>query len=127
MLVIGYLSAQIDGAINGYLIDLSGKPGIAIDKRYPWELQAALLLVGLAAIAAYRRLATLRAVRITVLGILIVGILAAGAAYMPAQSTMPNLFSISAVYGGVSPFTLAALAGVLADLFLGRQHESESL
>lgn len=123
VLVIGYISAQIEGATKGYIVDLSGTPGVAIEKRYPFELQLALLLIGIAAIAAYRRVSGSRASRIAVVSVLGLAVVAAGVAFMPAQSTIPNLFSLSAVYGGVSPFTLALLACVVFDMAPLQRHE----
>ena len=44
VLIIGYITVQTQGLIQGYLVDVSGLPSIVIAKRFPWELQIAVVL-----------------------------------------------------------------------------------
>lgn len=121
VLVVGYLAVQIDGMTKGYLVGLSGSPTIAVAKRFPWELEVAMVLIGFAAFTLFRRFANPVPVRRTVLGTLIVLAVLAGTLHEPAATFQPDLVSISLIYGGTSAFTMALIAGILADLVARRE------
>lgn len=116
VLIIGYITVQTQGMVQGYLVDVSGLPSIVIAKRFPWELQIAGVLLGLAGIAIYRKAIDTRAARIAVLAVFVLAAVIAAAFFVPVQSTRTNLFVIAFVGGGASSFNLAFIAAVLADL-----------
>ncbi|MCB5273703.1 MULTISPECIES: hypothetical protein [unclassified Arthrobacter] len=114
--IIGYTTVQTQGMIQGYLVDVSGLPNIVIAKRFPWELQIAAVLFGLAGIAIYRKAIDTRPARIAVLAVFVLAAVIAAVFFVPVQSTRTNLFVIAFVGGGASSFNLALIAAVLADL-----------
>jgi hypothetical protein len=120
VLIIGYTTVQTQGMIQGYLVDVTGLPSIVIAKRFPWELQIAAVLLGLAGIAVYRKAIDTRASRIAVLAVFVLAAVIAAVFFVPVQSTRTNLFVISFVGGGASSFNLALIAAVLADLIYSR-------
>lgn len=80
-----------------------------------------MVFVGLAAFAAYRKLVVARATRVTVLAVLVLTLIYAGLSFEPM---LPNLAVLSFYYGGSSPFTLAMIAFVAADLMLRPARET---
>jgi hypothetical protein len=116
VLIIGYITVQTQGMVQGYLVDATGLPSIVIAKRFPWELQIAAVLFGLAGIAVYRKTINTRAARTAVLVVLVLAAVIAALFFVPVQSTRTNLFTIAFVGGGASTFNLALIAAVVADL-----------
>jgi hypothetical protein len=130
ILVTGYLASQTEGMLNGYLLDWTGLPSVAVVMRFPWELALASILFGFAAVAAYRRTVLTRTAQVVVLTILLAAAIVAGFSFVEVHTTRTNIFTIAFVNGGASPLNLAFIAFVLADLLLIRpelgRHRNES-
>ena len=116
VLVAGYLALQTEGMLNGYLFDLSGTPATSIAKRFPWELQVAIVLMGFAAVVAYRRFTADRTAKVVVLSALILAAVLSAALYETIHTTRTSLFAMALVNGGTSPLTLGFIAGVASDV-----------
>jgi hypothetical protein len=65
VLVVGFLRVEIELTTKGTLMDLGGNLSIFFEKRFPWELQAAAVVVVGAVVVAYRKFVRSRAARLT--------------------------------------------------------------
>ena len=120
VMVVGYLALQTEGMLNGYLFDLSGTPTTSIAKRFPWELQAATVLVCFAASVAYRRLADVRRLKVLVFATLVLASVLSLLFFETVHGTRTSLLAMIFVDGGISPLILGFIAVVAADTIYGK-------
>jgi lysylphosphatidylglycerol synthetase-like protein (DUF2156 family) len=125
VLVVGFLRVEIELTTKGTLMDLGGNLSIFFEKRFPWELQAAAVVVVGAVVVAYRKFVRSRAARLTVLTVLAVAAIISGFAYIPSQTVWLDIFSRCFIEGGSSPFNLVFIGGVVADFVLRRDGDHD--
>ncbi len=115
--LISVIESHRLAVLDGYLTDWQGLPVAAIAPRYPWELDIAILAVGLIAVwigasevfqlAGYDRVAGFVAIAIAALAFLII----AAVNFQPKGSPSRRWFVIDAISDG---YTVTLAFGALA-------------
>jgi small-conductance mechanosensitive channel len=119
----GFLTIQLELSQAGApLLDLNMRPVPATGEWVPYVLRAGLVLLALAAVLGYRSLTRTRVSRvITLLGLVTAAFIGAYTLRpLPADGEPRHIALDSLMYGAVSPFTLALIGAVIADMAIAR-------
>ena len=119
----GFLTIQLELSQAGApLLDLNMRPVPVTGEWVPYALRIGLVLLALAAVLGYRSLARTRASRvITLLGLVAAAFIGAYTLRpLPADGEPRSIALDSLMYGAVSPFTLALIGAVTADMVIAR-------
>lgn len=121
----GYLTIQLElSEIGAPLFDFDSRPVPVVGERAPYLLRTGLVVLGLFAVLVYRSACRTDAARVVTLVVLIAA--AVVGAYtlrpLPSDGEPHPIAMFSLMYGATSPFTLALIGAVIADLVsaLGR-------
>ena len=125
----GYLTIQLQlSEVNAPLLDFSARPIPVVAEWVPYSVRAAFVLLAVAAILGYRVAARAGAARVVTLVVLIAAVFA-GANILepvPMDGEPQPIALFSLINGATSPFTLALIGAVIADLISGRRRSMQT-
>lgn len=123
ILFAGILVIQLEAAQHGGLLDLNSRVVRIGGEWLPYIVRTAFVLLALAAALVYRRMIRTNAMRRLTLIVLIIATVAALYAFQPLPDDGQHhpLILFAMFYGAASPFTLALIAAVIADIIFVRR------
>ncbi|MDQ0618887.1 thiol:disulfide interchange protein [Arthrobacter globiformis] len=126
----GFLTIQLElSQVGAPLLDLNMRPVPVTGEWVPYVMRAGLVLLAFAAVLGYRSLSRTWAGRVITLLVLVTA--AFVGAYtlrpVPADGEPHPIALASFMYGAVSPFTLALIGAVIADMVFALRRRRANL
>ncbi|MDN4643109.1 hypothetical protein [Arthrobacter sp. PsM3] len=115
----GYLTIQLQlSEVGAPLLDFSARPILAGGEWVPYLVRAAFVLLAVAVVLGYRVAARTGAARVVTLTVLIAAVFAGANTLrpVPMDGEPQPIALFSLINGATSPFTLALIGAVIADL-----------
>ena len=125
----GYLTIQLQLSEAGApLLDFNARPIPVAGQWVPSLVRAAFVILAVAAILGYRAAARTGAARLVTLVVLIAAVFAGANALrpVPMDGEPQPIALFSLINGATSPFTLALIGAVIADLVSARRRSKRS-
>ena len=122
----GYLTIQLQlSEVNAPLLDFNARPIPVVAEWVPYSVRAAFVLLAVAAILGSRVTARTGAARVVTLVVLVAAVFAGANTLepVPMDGEPQPIALFSLINGATSPFTLALIGAVIADLISVRRQE----